>query len=338
MARNEKKAESIYNLSNYLKEDKILPIYLFFGEDTFTITNAVKMVTKLIDNLIVSEFDKQVIDCTKETKIHQIIDEASAFPFGGSKKMVVVKNFELVNEKKTFIDYVNNPADFTVLVLTQYGKKIDLSREPYSSMYDKQYIFEAQELKGVELQQWIVREAKRLNMKISQENAAVLVDLIGENKALVEMNLLKFTNYIEKNAEITPETIDKLTSLTKEYNVFNLQDSIGIGNKAEALKIAYNLIDNGNEAIYIVTMLTKYINTVARSIELSSLNLNENQAAKQLGLSYYYYKNCAKAGYLKSLPRLYRASEALLEADKAIKTTSADDKSIVTILITQMLG
>ena len=37
---------------------------------------------------------------------------------------------------------------------------------------------------------------------------------------------------MEEGEEINPETIEKLTSLTKEYSIFNLQDAMGKGDKA----------------------------------------------------------------------------------------------------------
>lgn len=337
MAKQEIQAESIYNLSNYISEDKIAPIYFFFGEDSFTISKAVKLVSDISGKMVASEFDRQVIDVTKETTISQIIDEASAFPFGGSKKIVIVKNFENIGERKSLANYVNDPADFTILIISQAGKKLDLSKEPYASLHKKQYIFHAKELRGSELNSWIVRESKKMGMVITADNAMALIDMIGENKALLEMNLLKFTNYVAEGEEITPETIQKLSSDTKEFTVFDLQDAIGAGNKAKALKIAYNILSHGKDPIYIVTMLIKFINTVAMSMELSSKN-QDFQAAKKAGVSYYYYKNCTKARFLKSHNRLAAAAEALLWADTTIKSSNLDSKTLTTILITRMMS
>jgi DNA polymerase-3 subunit delta len=338
MAKQDSKAESIYNLSGYISDKRLAPIYFFFGEDLYTISNAVKVIAKLAEKMVGSEFDKQVIEATKETNIAQIVDEASAFPFGGEKKLVIVKNFENINEKKTFAEYVNNPADFTILIISQSGKKLDLSKEPYVSLNKRKYIFQAMELRGAELVQWVMRETKKLNMKMSQDNAWAMVDMIGENKALLEMNLLKFANYIKPGEEITPGTIEKLTSITKEFTVFNLQDAVGAGNKARALKIAYNLIGNGKDPIFIVTMLAKFVNTVARSIELSARKISKYQAAQEADVSSYYYENCLKARFLMSHQRLAKAGEALLWADTTIKSTSLDSKSLTTILISRMMG
>ena len=337
MANQSISSQSIYNLGSTISKGSLQPIYFLFGEDSFTISNTIKEISKVADEFVASEFDKQTINATKETKISAIIDEASAFPFGGQKKLFLVKNFENVNDKKQLSTYVEDPAEFTILIISQAGKKLDISRDPFKALARKGFLFEAHELKGSELINWTVRECKKLGLIISPDNAWSLIDLIGESKALVEMNLLKFSNYLEKGQEITPETIDKLTSLTKEYNIFNLQDAVGVGNKSKSIEIAYNLISNGNDAIYIVTMLSKFVNTIARSLELSQKRLSEYNASKEANVSYYYYKNCLKANYLRNHERLYNASGALLWADKTIKTTSMDSKTIVTILITRIL-
>ncbi|MBN1300974.1 MAG: DNA polymerase III subunit delta [Melioribacteraceae bacterium] len=335
MAAKKNNTESVYNLSNYLNENSLLPIYFFFGEDSFTISKAVAKVLEIAEKKITSDFDKQIIETSKESIVSDIVDEASAFPFGGEKKIVLVKNFENISERKTFAEYVNNPAEFTILIISQFGKKLDDSKEPYLSLCKQGYIFEAHELKGVELNQWIRREVKSLDMKISEENAWTLIDLVGENKSLLQMNLLKFADYIP-GEEITPESIEKLTSVTKEFNIFHLQDAISSGNKSKSLEIALNLLHNGNDPVYIVTMLSKYLNTVAKSIELSSKKMSEAEAAKAAGVSYFYYKNCTKARFLKSHKRLYQISEALLSAEKSIKTSSSNSKTILTVLISDM--
>jgi DNA polymerase-3 subunit delta len=338
MAKDLITSHSIYNLPKVLSEGNFQPIFFLFGEDSFTISNAIKEISKAVETEIASEFDKQVIDANKETKVSSIIDEASAFPFGGNKKLVVVKNFENVNDKKQFVSYIQNPAEFCSLIISQAGKKADLKKEPFKSLAEKGYLFIAQELKGTELINWIIRECSKLGIKINQDNAWGLVDLIGENKGLIEMNLLKFSNYLQPGDEISPETIEKLTSLTKEYNIFNLQDAIGRGDKTKSIEIAFNLIKNGNEPIYIVTMLTKFVNTIARALELSQKKISEYNASKEANVSYFYYKNCLKATYLRNFRQLHKAAESLLWADKTIKTTSIDSKTVITILISRILN
>jgi DNA polymerase-3 subunit delta len=335
MATN--KSESIYNLKNYLTPEKSLPVYFFFGEDTYTISNSVELVSRSFADVIESDFDRVVIDASKEINIAQIIDTATAFPFGGGKKLLIVKNFEKIGEKKSFAEYVNNPAEFTIMVVTQIGKKVDNRREPFNSLTKKGYLFEAHEQKGADLNFWVMKKSKEIGLSINQDEAQTFVDIIGEHKSLLEMNLQKLFDYLGEKKEVTPEVIEKLSSVTKEYTIFNLQDAIGSGNKSEALKIMYNLLDNGQELVYIISMLTKFVGTIAHSYDLSSQNISEFDAAKMADVSFFYYKKCSNAKYMQSHMRLRNAAQALFNADTAVKTSSSDSKSVGTLLISEIM-
>lgn len=338
MYSNKEKIESIYNIPNYLKEDTLLPIYFLYGEDDFTITQTIKNISKVIDPLITVDFDRESVNIGKESTIAQVIDLASSFPFGEGKKFIIAKGFENCGDKKGFAPYVQNPADFTILVIAQNTKKVNIKNEPYKSLYKSGYLFEASELKGVALQQWLIKQAKEDGLELSNESAQILIEMVGQNKALLEMQLRKFKDYLNEDQKLTPDVIESLASKTKEYTIFNLQDALGKGDKAKSLEIGYNLLDGSFDLIFIIAMLTKFCTTLTQIIELRNKKLPDKEAARETNTSFYYYINCKKASYLLNEKRLMKASKALLEADIRLKTTSVDDKNNFTILLSDILN
>jgi len=171
-----------------------------------------------------------------------------------------------------------------------------------------------------------------------ESNAQSLVEIVGEDKSLLETQLEKFVDFLHGKSEVTFEDIKKIASPTKEYSIFDLQDAVGKGDKPRAVKIAYNLLDAGVEIVVIINMLAKFVLTVAQISELIKSRINDNEAAKMAGVSWGYYINCKKAAYLMSDERLLNASRALLNADIATKTTSANPQTVLLILIAEMLG
>lgn len=336
MAKTGIKPRSVYDIAPFLKEENLLPIYFFTGVDFFTIDSAVKAIEKVAGNLISSEFDKEVINPEKNQSIAGLIDIASAFPFGDGKKLLVVKNFEKFADRKNFTSYVNNPAESTILVATYPQKVTSYKSEPFVSLIEKGFLFEAEELKGEKLLKWLITHSKRSKLIISHENAGALVDMVGEDKSLLEMHIRKFSDFLGENGEITIDTIKTHASSTKEFSIFDLQDAMGKGNKEKALEIVFNLIEKGKEPVYLITMLTKYITTIARSLELAK-GTDDNTAARDLGVSWFYYKKCKESTFLRNEARLLNASKALLEADITAKTNMSDQKSLATIMILDMM-
>lgn len=335
---NYKTIPSIYNISDNLKPGKMLPVYFLCGEDEFTIDSAVQSIEKAVQPMLSSDFDKEVIQCDKSQNLAQLLDLAFAFPFGGGKKLLIVKNFEKLSDKKGIADYAASPPEFTILVLVNYGKLNDPGKEPFASLLEKNYLFEARKLRGGELAEWITRQARKMGMSVTTDIAQSLIEIVGEDKSLIDMHLRKFSDYLGENAEITFETVKKLSSTTKEYSIFELQDSLGRGNKQKSVEIAYNLLDAGQDIVYIVTMLGKFILTVAQIMEIKKTTQNDFEGAKLAGISKNYYVNVKNARYFMSDERLLKASRALLNADLAIKSTNNDPKSIILILIAELLS
>ena len=322
--------ESIYNIAKYLKDDNFLPIYFLFGEDSFTINNAVKLIENKIAPLVKADFDRETITLSKENSISQFIDLAYSFPFGDGKKLITIKNFENLNDKKSFAKYVNDISEFTCLIITQYSKSAPLNQEPYKSLNAKNYLFEARDLKGSELSEWMYKKAKSEKLNLTQDAGQLLLEMVGDNKAILEMQLRKISIYTEPDEKITPEIIKKLAEITKEYSIFDLQNALGIGNKARAIEYAFNLIDSGIEMQFIIPMLTKFITNLTLILGIN----NKEDGIKAVGNSYYFLLNHT---FLRNENRLANAAKALLEADIRLKTTAIDSKTNISILITQIL-
>ncbi len=326
---------SIQEVGKYLTKEKLLPVFFLCGEDQYSLDTTVEAIQKAVDPFIESDFDREVINAEKSQNISQILDLAYSFPFGGGKKLVVLKNFEKLNDKKEFSSYLKNPPEFTVLVITQPGKISD-AKEPYSILIEKKFLFEARNETGDELIEWILRRSKKIKLKLSDDNAKALTEIVGEEKSLLEMQLQKLFDYTGENKEITFEDIQRLSSPTKQFSIFDLQDALGRGDKSKALEIAFNLLDSGIEIIVILNMISKFVLTIAQITEMIRSNINDNEAARNMGVSWYYYVNCKKAGYFMKDERLLNASRALLTADLSVKTTSADPKTVLVALISEL--
>ncbi|MCF8261365.1 MAG: DNA polymerase III subunit delta [Melioribacteraceae bacterium] len=338
MAKPRPKVPSIYEVANFLKEGSILPIYFFAGTDLHTIDNAVKAVEKVVSPLVDSEFDRETISLDKSNSIQQIMDLALSFPFGNGKKLLILKNFNSINDKKLFAEYVKSPAEFTIMIVTHPGKLGSVTGEPFKSLLSNKFLFEAKELQGEELVRWLIKQAAKAGMNIARNDAEYLVDMVGEDKSLLEMQIEKFSTYLSGEKTIDKDIIDKLASETKEYTIFNLQEALGKGDRHKSLVIIYNLLDNGKDLVFINAMLIKFIITLAKILELSGEKINDFEAAGKANLNPFYYMNCRKAQYLLKEKRIHQAAKALYNSELALKTSAQDPKTLATIMISDILN
>ena len=265
------KAPSILEAIAEIKKRKFKPVYYFFGEDSYNLSFTLHTLEEAFQPLLLSEFDKETI-YAEDRAINDILGLATSFPFSSERKLIIVKEAEKIKDKKPLKDFAASPPEFTVLAFFHNGVITNVSSEPFKTLDANGFLFEAKELKGKNLIDWLISEAEEKEKKLSEENAQVLVDIVGENRNMLQDQLEKICVFLNKEKEITIEIIQKVSSELKQFNIFDLQNVIGLKDKAKSLTVAYNLVDNGAEPTFIITMLTRYFTGLAKITELKSKN------------------------------------------------------------------
>jgi len=330
------KAPSILEVIPGIKKGNFNPVYYFFGEDSYSLSNVLHKLEESFKPFLSSDFDKETIYAENRT-LSEILGAAASFPFGSEKKIMIVREAEKIKDKKALKDYALSPAEFTVLAFFHNGAITNLSTEPFKTLSANNFLFEAKELKGRNLIVWLINEAEEKGKTLSDENAQVLVDIVGENRSMLEDQLEKICIFLTQKKEITIEAIQQVSSELKQFNIFDLQNAIGLKEKAKALSVANNLVDNGSEPTFIITMLTRYFTGLAKVTELRSKNIPDRDAARVVGTHPYFYPGYVRARSIFSDKKLVEVFRSLLKADVSVKTTSSDDKTIITILIAEIL-
>jgi DNA polymerase-3 subunit delta len=330
------KAPSILDAVAEIKKRKFKPVYYFFGEDSYNLSYALYSLEESFKLILASDFDKETL-YSEDKSINEILGLATSFPFGSEKKLIIIKEAEKIRDKKPLKDYASSPADFTVLAFFHNGSITNLKSEPFKTLSENEFLFEAKELKGKNLISWLISVAEQKGKNLSEENAQVMVDIVGENRSMLENQLEKICVFIDKGKEISIESIQKVSSELKQFNIFDLQNAIGLKDKAKSLTVAYNLLDNGAEPTFVIAMLTRYFTGLSKITELRSKNVPDIEAARIVGTHPFYYPNYVKARTLYSDLKLVEVFRALLKADVTVKTTSTDDKTIITLLVAEIL-
>jgi len=330
------KAPSILNVVEKVDKSNLLPIYYFFGNDYYLLQSALSTIETASAPLISSDFDRETF-YGDDKNLNDVLDFASAFPFGSGKKLLIFKQFEKVMDKRSLKEYANSPVDFTVLVMIHSGSISNLDSEPYNTLMENKFIFEAKELSGKTLLKWLINHIEKKGKRISEETAQMLLDISGESRDMLESQLEKIITFINEEKEITLDHVQSLSTKLKQHTIFDLHNVLGRKEKDKTIEIAFNLLDNGAEPVFIVAMLTRYFTGISKVNELNKMNMPLQQAARYAGTHHFYYQNYQQARTLYSDADLANVFRALLKADLSIKTTSAENKNIITILLSEIL-
>lgn len=336
MAKSNSSLPSVSEIPKDLKKGNLLPLYYICGEDSFSIDETITLIDKAVQPHLATEFDREVFYGEKNS-LSDVLQIAAAFPFGSGKKFLIYRDFEKQKDKKALASYADSPPDFTILLITHTGKISSSSSEPYKTLLSKGFLFEARELKGKYLADWVVNYTENHGKIISNENALNLIDIVGENRAYIEDQLEKIFIFLEDKKEVTFESIIALSTRLKQYTIYNLQDALSSKNKKESLKLAFHLVENGLDVLYIINFLGRYFAGLSRLNELTNAGKSDGEIAKDFEIPPFAVTKMRTARTRFSDKELFRAAKALLAADVAVKTSASDAKSILITLMSEIL-
>lgn len=234
------------------------PIYLLHGEEPFYIDQ----IASRIEESVMDEADRdfnQVVLYGKDSTVEDIVNNAKQFPFGVQYRVVIVREAQELPKNKQMdllAKYAENPMDSTILVICyKYGKFKDSK-----AFQKKGVVFASEKVRTYNLASWISKQVKVHNFSINPQAAAILAEQIGDDLTRINNELLKLKVLLPSNSTITPDVIEKYIGISKEYNIFELQEALGTRNISKAYKITYNFCLNqkDNPNVKTITMLYSF--------------------------------------------------------------------------------
>jgi len=328
---------SIEEVLKFADKKNPFPIYYLFGKDNFEINSKSQKLQEIFADLLVSDFDKEVFNFDKNSTLSDALFSAYAFPFGSEKKIVILNNFEFIDEKDELLPYIDSPQQSTILIITHFNSNLGKFKI-YDSLRKKGYLFEASELKSAEYPKWVFNYFKQNGFLLTDENTNLILELVGENKNLIASHLPKFQDFLNGRTNITKEDIVTLIAKTKKYSAFDVIDAIAIGDKKKSLIIGNNLVQNTTDFVLLLGALNSFFTQTAFVLEFIKQKKSDNEIISVGGISYMQLKKIKMAKQFHNDKILRNVFSALMEADVKFKTGSMETKSLFYILISEIFN
>lgn len=285
---------TVAQLEKELKEQNLSSMYLLYGKESYLLENSLKKIKKLFGDLK-SGLNYIKID---NSNIDNLISELQTPAFGFEKKLIIVKDTDLlkkqgkkknqviVNIIEKISSYISENYDDikeqNVLVFTQE----EIDKNALFKTIEKMGIvcnFEME--KAPEIAKRIKFICNAYNVNIDNQTVSYFIESCGTNLQDLINEIRKLIEYVGKDGTIKKEDIDKLSIKQFESVIFDLTDSLGQKNVKKALDVFRNLIYNKEpvqkilitlynhfKKLYIVKLCEKYKKDV-----LENLNLKPNQ-------------------------------------------------------------
>ena len=330
------------NILEDLKNKIYHPIYFLSGEEPYFIDK----ISKFIENTVLTESEKdfnQVIVYGRDTSIVEIVSLAKEYPVFGNYRLVIVReaqNLKNIEQNELLKSYLKNPAKSTILVFDYKYKKVD-GRTGFAKQLGKSGVyFQSKKLWDYQVPDWIVGAMRQKGYRISQPTSIVLAENLGNDLSKIENELNKLEINVQTGTEITPELIEEHIGISKDYNIFELQNALGKKDVEKANRIINYFGSNPKEnpAIKVISILFSFYKKIFLYHFLK--DKSDNNVAAQLSVNRFFVKDYRLAAANYSTQKLRNVFSVLREYDlksKGVEAAPMEDGEIMREMVFKIL-
>ena len=183
-----------------------------------------------------------------------------------------------------------------------------------------------------EMPGWVRQRADRLGAAIEPSAISALVDAIGNDTRLIDMELQKLALY-RSDGMIRRQDVEAMVSYVREANIFAAVDATLEGRAGIALRLVHQLLDAGRPPTYLITMLARQMRFLIVAKDMKARGFQQDEIGRKLSISGYpLTKTMQQEGRFDAV-RLVEIHRRLIEADLSIKTGAADEEMALDALI-----
>jgi DNA polymerase-3 subunit delta len=287
-----------------LHKKQFAPVYFLMGDEPFYIDE----VSNFIEENAMPEEQRdfnQILLYGKETDADEVVALAKEFPFGTDKRVVIVKEAKELKHIERLIKYAENPSS-TAIVVVCY--KYATLRMTQLKGIDKNCVaFNSEKMKDYKLSAWILSHVRNYQFRMQPAVADLLAENIGVDLSRIDNEFKKLTIFLPPNSEITAEIVEKHIGISKEYNVFELQNALAERKIDKAYKIVHYFCQNMKQTPNVMT-----INSLASFyLKLLAYNLSDKSIEAKA-------KVFGKNDYVQQINTGHARNHSVLELQKII--------------------
>ena len=225
------------------KNKEFKPIYWLEGDEDYFIDEVMEYAEKNILSPAEAEFN-QTVFYGKDANWADVINACRRYPMFAERQVVLLKEAQQMKEVEKLEGYVENPLLSTVLVVSYKGKTLD-GRQKFSKLIKKKgEVFLSKKIYDNQLPAWTNSYLQSNGFQIKPKALHLLVDHIGNDLSRIVNEIEKLSLNLGKEKNITEDDIEKYIGISKEYNIFELQNALSKKDAAKSIRIIQYLQAN----------------------------------------------------------------------------------------------
>ncbi len=273
-----------------------------------------------------------------ETNVESVIATLKQYPMNADHQVVLLKEAQGIKNIENLHDYIVQPATSTIFVICYKKEKFDKRTNFAKMVLNNCVVFESKKLYEDKVPQWIMKYLNEKGYDIHPEATRVLTEYLGNNLQNISNELNKLILNVEKNKEIVLADIEKNIGISRDYNVFELQNALGKKDIIKANKIVNYFRTNPKSNPFIMTIGS--LGSYFGKIYMSHYIKDDSEYRSVLGVNPYFIKDYKEANRNYNITKTEQVLSLLHEYDlrsKGINNANINEGELLRELVYKIL-
>ncbi len=324
------------------------PIYILCGEEPYYINRVFEYIAANALDDMSREFDQQVLygRDLQGADIAPVISAARGFAMMGGRKVLIVREAQVIKKWDALAAYLDNIMPQTVLVICYNGKPDKRQGVWKNAAEHKQVVWlQSDKIRDYEVAKWItsyIQEfaSRHSDVRIDPRVAPILAEYIGNDLTAVIGALRKLIDGRPEGVNVIDAAlVERNIGISKDYNSIELQNAIIHGDIVKANRITqYFASSKDHPMIREMAPLFSLFSNLMMYHYLP--DKSQGNVAKELGINPYFVKDYVTAAKRYPAGKTFLIMGYLRETDarlKGINNPSAKDADLWKELIFKIM-
>ena len=336
-----------------LRADSYAPIYVLCGDEPYYADQVYDFIAANALDEMAREFDQQVLygRDLQGADISPVIGAARGFAMMGGRKVIIVREAQVIKKWDALSAYLDNIMPQTVLVICYNGKPDKRQGLWKKAAEHPQVVWlQSDKLRDYEVERWInayildFNKSQTKNQKspitIDPKVAPLLADHIGTDLSAIVGALQKLIDGRPEGVNtIDAALVERNIGISKDYNIMELQAALIRGDIAKANRITQYFAGSKDHPMIseMAPLFTFFSNLLMYHYMPDK---STNNVAKELGVNPYFVRDYEMAAKRYPAAKTFLIVGYMREMDarlKGINNPSAKDGDLWKELIFKIM-
>lgn len=335
-----------------LRKGQYAPAYMLCGEEPYYINKVSDYIETHVLDEMAREFDQTVLygKDLAGADVAPVVSAARGFAMMGGHKVIIVKEAQQIKKWEALALYMEHPQPSTILVFCyKYGtpdKRLALFKnwEKHGGV-----MMQSDRLRDYQVEKWIRDYVTQKNeelrvhgdgVQIDERVTKILADSIGTDLTQIVGALQKLIDGRPEGVKVIDAAlVERNIGISKDFNIFELQDALIKGDVVKANRITqYFATSKDHPMVKELGILYGFFANLMIYHYLP--DKSERAVAAALGISPFFVKDFAAAARRYSAGKTFAIIGYFRDTDarlKGINNPSAKDEDLWKELIYKIL-